>query len=170
MRPLQPKYLINLAGARSLEVDLSNKSLTCTDLSDAQLQHAILRETNFTDSNFNRANLRDVDLRSGNFARFNLEYIDFKTTIVKNADFQRASLKHSNLQGVDLTEVNLEDTNLFGVKYDENTKRIANSNALFPYLKSIHLTDIFLIHKKPHSEHVGMHRQSVGCSLHCPLF
>ena len=92
--------------------DLSNKDLSYTNLTAANLDYALLENSD----------LRCSFLNSTNFLGANLRNANLSDAILERANFLNACLTDVNLEGAYLSNNILINTDLSGVKYEEKTK------------------------------------------------
>lgn len=105
----------DLQGAELRNADLSDANLRDADLRKADLRNAdlsdaYLRDTNLSDVDLRNANLSDAYLRDANLSDADLRNADLEDAGLRNADLEDANLRYADLADATLSEANLSDT------------------------------------------------------------
>lgn len=118
------------------QANLSETNLQGAILRGVQLQGAILREANLQGAslfgaklqriNLWRANLREVNFGEANLQGAALAETKLQNAFLRGANLRRANLLKANLQGAILRGVNLQGADLGGANLDEARLREAN--------------------------------------------
>ncbi|RDH51543.1 pentapeptide repeat-containing protein [Fischerella thermalis] len=112
---------------------LQSTSLTCLNLSGADLSQAMLAGVNFgqidlSNANFMGANLVGANLQDANLAGANLTGANLTDANLSGANLASANLTGANLTGANLQSTNLTNTCLFQAVLQETDKEIAILN------------------------------------------
>jgi hypothetical protein len=83
-----------------------------TDLSDADLSAANLRDANLSAANLSAANLRDANLSAADLSAANLRDADLSAANLSAANLRDANLSAANLSAADLSDADLSAANL----------------------------------------------------------
>ncbi|MEH2461786.1 MAG: pentapeptide repeat-containing protein [Nostoc sp.] len=137
--------------------DLSHTYLTCTNLSDTDLNHANLsyaylsganlRRTNLSDTDLSGAYLSLTDLSHANLNHANLSDTDLSGANLSGADLSGANLSGADLGGADLSGANFSDAVLYEAKLsgaDLTDGNLTNANLTGAYLGFSDFGDWFL--------------------------
>jgi hypothetical protein len=92
--------------------DLIGANLQGANLSNADLQEAILVQANLQGANLTRANLSWATLREGNLTRANLTAANRREAVLRGTNLTCANLVWANLLGADVKGANLTGAQL----------------------------------------------------------
>jgi hypothetical protein len=89
------------------------------DATGTQLDNAYLREADLKQAWLRQASLRNVDLRGADLRKANLRHADLREVYPREADLRGADLFEANLSGADLRKARLEGANLKRANIEE---------------------------------------------------
>jgi len=97
---------------------LQESDFTKSELINAKLRHATLRDINLNEANLEGSDLMNVDFQNASLVKTNLKHLDLDDANLTNANLQQANLTGTFLIRTKLKGANLTETILDSVKVD----------------------------------------------------
>lgn len=110
----QPLAIPNFCGANLSNVTLSMTNLKSFNFSTANLSNSIFAQSDLSGSNLSQANLTQSTLINCNLTSANLSGANLSQAKLSNSNLEQANLENANLSQADLSHANLRQANLQG--------------------------------------------------------